>query len=96
MITTPMKMPLPRPMHPVYRFFDYLVTMGNFWTIPRNDQFFLKMFQIYVSIWRIMMFQFAPDAFHIAFIVTDEESCYQAVHDIRDTLVEFLFYHEFS
>ena len=29
----------------------YLVTMGNFWTIPRNDQFFLKMFQIHVSIW---------------------------------------------
>ena len=37
-----------------------------------------------------MMLQFVPDAFHIAFIVTDEESCYQAVHDIRDTLVDLL------
>ena len=81
-------------MHQVYCFFYENITVGDFWPIPSDNKFFLKVLQRNVMIWRIVMFQLTPDTLYIT-LMSHKETGDDALHDIWNSRVQLRLHHEF-
>lgn len=84
-------MPIIMSIHKIERFFNQEVTVLDWRTIPRNNDFFLKMGKSYITIGWIMSLQVTPNTFKIAFIVTNEIAANNTLHQIWNAGKKFFF-----